>query len=274
MTDAASLMQAPEYEVLPFRSIVDQAEHLPPGATVTVTSSPAQGMGETVKYATGLARRGFSVVPHLAARSIADDAELTSILDALGEAGIGRVFVVAGDDERAGEFPDGLSLIRAIQAIGYRLPMIGIPGYPDGHPFIPGPTLLQALLDKQPYAGYVTTQMCFDPAVIARWIASVRQQGITLPIHIGMPAPAPLARLATIGARIGVGDSIRFLTRHKGLLGRLVKGRSYRPDELLDGLEEVLADPLSKVEALHVYTFNEIEAFEAWRTEYLAEIGG
>jgi methylenetetrahydrofolate reductase (NADPH) len=262
------LLRRPEFELLPLRSAIDQIDFLPEAATVTITASPTKGIEPALEYATELARRGFGVVPHIAARSIGDQAHLSQVLDTLTEADIRRIFVIGGDAKQAGEFSDALSLIQAIEALGYPLPEIGVAAYPGGHPFIPDDVLRQALKDKQPYASHMTTQMCFDPAIISNWISEVRADGITLPIHLGMPGVAPLHKLISISARIGVGDSVRFLSKHKGLLRR----GTYSPDKLIMGLGEVIADPSAKIEALHVYTFNQVESSEAWRKDWLATL--
>ena len=262
------LLQRPEFELLPLRSAIDQIDFLPEAATVTITASPTKGIEPALDYATELARRGFAVVPHIAARSIGDQAHLSQVLDTLTEADIRRIFVIGGDAKEAGEFSDALSLIQAIEALGYPLPEIGLAAYPGGHPFIPDDVLRQALKDKQPYASHMTTQMCFDPAIISDWISDVRADGITLPIHLGVPGVAPLHKLISISARIGVGDSVRFLSKHKGLLRR----STYSPDKLIMGLADVIADPSAKIEALHVYTFNQVESSEAWRKDWLATL--
>jgi methylenetetrahydrofolate reductase (NADPH) len=262
------LLQRPEFELLAFRSTIDQIDFLPEAATVTITASPTKGIEPALEYATELARQGFAVVPHLAARSISDQEHLSQVLDTLTEADIRRIFVIGGDAKQAGEFSDALSLIQAIEALGYPLPEIGVAAYPGGHPFIPDDLLRQALKDKQPYASHMTTQMCFDPAIISNWISEVRADGITLPIHLGMPGVAPLHKLISISARIGVGDSVRFLSKHRGLLRR----SAYSPDKLIMGLADVIADPSAKIEALHVYTFNQVESTEAWRRDWLATL--
>jgi methylenetetrahydrofolate reductase (NADPH) len=269
-----SLFLKPEFEMLPFRSAIDQIDFLPEAATVTITASPAKGIEATLEYATKLAQRGFDVVPHIAARSIADGAHLSRILDTIAEADIGRIFVVGGDSTDAGDFPDGLSLIQAIESLDYPLPEIGVAAYPDGHPFISYEALRQALKDKQPYASYMTTQMCFNPVIISNWIADVRSDGITLPIHLGMPGVGSIPKLISIAAKIGVGDSARFLSRHRGLLGRLTRQSTYSPDRLAMGLSQVIADPTADIEVVHFYTFNQVESSEAWRQDWLEAIDG
>jgi len=268
------LFLKPKFELLPFRSAIHQSEFLPEAATVTITASPAKGIEPVLEYAATLAQRGFDVIPHIAARSVADEANLERILDTIAQAGIARIFVIGGDSTDPGDFPDGLSLIQAIAGSGYPLPEIGIPAYPDDHPFISHETLRQALRDKQPYASYMTTQMCFDPLTISNWIANIRSDGITLPIHVGIPGVAPIHKLINVSTQIGVGDSARFLLRHRRLLGRLMRRSTYSPERLAMGLSEVIADPTANIEALHIFTFNQVESFEEWRQDWLAANDG
>jgi methylenetetrahydrofolate reductase (NADPH) len=43
----------------------------------------------------------------------------------------------------------------------------------------------------------------------------------------------------------------------------------YSPDRLFEGLKPGFAEPESKIQGLHIYTFNEVERTEAWRREML-----
>jgi methylenetetrahydrofolate reductase (NADPH) len=158
--------------------------------------------------------------------------------------------------------------------IGHPLGEVGIPGYPQGHAFITDRRLLEALRAKAAFASYVTTQLCFDPVAIGRWIAARRAEGITLPIHVGVPGVAEPQKLLTIAARIGVADTHRFLVKNVRFVTRLVRsGGFYRPDGLLEGLAPYAADPAAGIEGLHLYTFNAVEATEGWRRAYLDRLG-
>lgn len=265
----ARVIGAPKFELIPLRNVQEQAAFLPPGATVTVTASPAKGIEATVELAEVLQGKGFRSVPHLSARMIRDRGHLRELLARLEAAGIERAFVVGGDADAPGEFRDGLSLLRAMAEAGHGLREIGVPGYPQGHPDIPDDRLLQALVDKQPFVHYLTTQLCFDARAIASWIAARRAAGMTLPVHLGLPGVAELHKLMLISARIGVADSRRFLTKNTRLVGRLVRPGGYSPNGLLADLGPVMADPVAKIEGLHIYTFNQVETTEAWRRRYL-----
>jgi methylenetetrahydrofolate reductase (NADPH) len=270
----ARILANPAFELVPLKNAIDQAAFLPARATVTVTSSPAKGIEATVALCEQLQAAGFRAVPHLSARQVRDRAHLVELIAWLEGAGVDRAFVVGGDAKEPGDFPDGLSLLRAMEEIGHPLSEIGIPCYPQGHAFIADRLLLEALRDKAAYASYMTTQLCFDPGAIASWIAARRADGISLPVHVGIPGVADPHKLLAISARIGVADTHRFLTKNIRFVARLMRsGGFYRPDGLLEGIAPHAADPAAKIVEVHLYTFNAVEATEAWRRTFLGKLG-
>ena len=237
---------------------------------MSVTASPAKGIEATVALCEALQARGFRAVPHLSARMVRDRAHLRDLIAWLEGAGVDRAFVVGGDEKEPGDYPDGLSLLREMAEIGHPLAEIGIPCYPQGHSFIPDAPLAQALRDKAAYASYMTTQLCFDPVAIGSWLAARRAEGLTLPVHIGLPGVAEPHKLLAITARIGVADTHRFLTKNARFVARLIRsGGYYRPDGLLDGLAPIVANPAAGVADVHLYTFNNVAATEAWRRRFI-----
>jgi methylenetetrahydrofolate reductase (NADPH) len=64
---------------------------------VSVTCLPHHGPARTVAASVELARLGYDVVPHLAARSIARQAELHLFLKQLRHEGVSELFLIAGD---------------------------------------------------------------------------------------------------------------------------------------------------------------------------------
>jgi methylenetetrahydrofolate reductase (NADPH) len=269
----ARLLDAPTFELIPLKHAIDKAAALPPGSTVSVTTSPAKGIEATVALSEQLQAHGFRAVPHISARMIRDRAHLADLIVWLEGAGVDRAFVVGGDAKEPGAYPDGLSLLREMAEIGHPLSEIGIPGYPQGHAFIADKALQDALRDKAPFASYITTQLCFDPAAIGAWIAARRAEGITLLVHVGVPGVAEPQKLLTIAARIGVADTHRFLVKNVRFVTRLIRsGGFYRPDGLLEGLATAAGDPALAITGLHIYTFNAVEATEGWRRSTLATL--
>jgi methylenetetrahydrofolate reductase (NADPH) len=267
----ARILRDPTFELIPLKNVREQAAALPRGATVSVTASPGKGIEATVELAAELEGTGLRAIPHLSARMIRDRAHLADLLARMADAGIDRAFVVGGDADEPGEFMDGLSLLRAMADLG-RLPKeLGCPCYPDGHPDIPTPALERALRDKAPFVQYMTTQLCFDPRVIATFIAARRAEGNELDVKVGIPGVAEIPKLLSISARIGVKNATKFVAKNAGLVGALLKsGGIYKPNGLLKGLTPVIADPAARIVGLHVYTFNNVPATEAWRQEALA----
>jgi methylenetetrahydrofolate reductase (NADPH) len=269
----ARVLAQPTFELVPLKSAIDHADDLPPGATVSVTASPAKGIEATIALCEALQARGFRAVPHLSARMVRDRAHLRDLIAWLEGAGVDRAFVVGGDEKEPGDYPDGLSLLREMAEIGHPLAEIGIPCYPQGHAFIADAPLAEALSDKAAFASYMTTQLCFDPTAIGSWLAARRAEGLTLPVHIGLPGVAEPHKLLAITARIGVADTHRFLTKNARFVARLIRsGGFYRPDGLLEGLAPTVADPVAGVVAVHLYTFNNVAATETWRRRYLESL--
>jgi methylenetetrahydrofolate reductase (NADPH) len=269
----ARALEEPTFELLPLRSAHAQSAYIPAGTWVSVTASPSKGLDATVELALALEARGYRAIPHLSARMVRDRAHLRGILERLLDGGVDRAFVVGGDSADAGDYPDGLSLLRAIADLGVVLSNVGIPCYPEGHSFIPDDRLLQALVDKAPFAHYMTTQLCFDAGAIRSWIAARRAEGLRLPVQIGVAGAVEPHRLLAVSAKIGVRDTGRFLARNIGFVGRLLRsGGFYRPDGLLDQLAPLFEDPVADVRWVHLYTFNQVETTDAWRRRYLESL--
>ena len=266
------LIASPKFELIPLSGAAEKAEQLPHASTVTVTASPSHGIEATLDLAESLADRGHIVVPHLSAHMIRDRAHLSEVIGRCREAGLARAFVVGGDAKDKGEFHDGSMLLRAIDEHGHPFTEIGVPGYPDGHVDIASERLLKVLIAKQRYAHYMTTQMCFEPGAIVSWIVAMRAAGVTLPVHIGVPGVTELTKLMTISARIGVADSARYLRKNKRMVGSLLTPGKFGPDSLLEGLGPALVDPDAKIEALHLFTFNQVQATVDWQQRMLASL--
>jgi len=156
----ARLLTAPTFELIPLKTSMTQAAFLPPGSTVSVTASPAKGIEATVALCEQLQAAGFRAVPHLSARMVRDRAHLVDLIAWLEGAGVDRAFVVGGDAKEPGAYPDGLALLRGMADIGHPLSEIGIPAYPQGHPFIADGPILEALHAKAAFA-----EMGADPIV-------------------------------------------------------------------------------------------------------------
>jgi methylenetetrahydrofolate reductase (NADPH) len=266
----AELLARPRYEVIPLDGVEEKVlAHVPTEVKVTVTTSPRKGLEPTLQLAEKVAGHGYAVVPHLAARHVRDRGHLAELVERLRAFGVTDVLVMAGDaEEPAGEFDGSLPLLRALTELGQPFHDVGITGYPESHAFISDDATIRSMFDKEQFATYIVSQICFDPDVTAAWVAAVWKRGTHLPIHIGLPGPVPRSKLLRVSARIGVGDSIRFLRTHRGWLGRTFRG-AFDPAALVEGLEQSLEHPRPNVAGFHLFTFNDLETTERWRQELL-----
>jgi methylenetetrahydrofolate reductase (NADPH) len=270
----ARALEDPISELIPIEPLPDQVPHLPPGARVSVTASPHKTIEATVDAARDLQAAGFRAMPHLAAHMVRDRSHLADLLASARDGGLTRAFVVGGDSHDPGDFRDGLSLLRAMDELGHPFTHLGCPAYPQGHPDIPRPALLAALRDKAPYVEHVTTQLGFDTAAIATWVGERRAEGFAPSIVIGVPGVADPQKLLSIASRIGVADAKRFVTKNlRFVVGLARSGGFYKPTKFVAGVAPLLADPAAGVTGLHLYTFNAVEATEAWRREQLERLG-
>jgi methylenetetrahydrofolate reductase (NADPH) len=267
----ADMLASARYEVLPTPSVEDKIhEHLGQDRTVTVTASPAKGIEATLALTERLARAGYHAVPHLAARMISGRSELAEICARMREAGVRTVFVPGGDqDPPAGDYTAALDLLEDLTALGRPFEEVGITGYPESHPTISDDLTVQAMWDKRRHATHVVSNLTFDAEVIRVWLNRMRARGITMPMLLGMPGPIERTKLLAMATRIGVGDSTRFLAKHKGTFARLAAPGGFTGERFLEQCAPALARPEALVTGLHVYTFNQIAETEAWRRDYL-----
>jgi methylenetetrahydrofolate reductase (NADPH) len=263
------VLEHAKFELIPLKNVLDQSAFLPDGATVSVTASPVKALEDTIDLAAELQHRGFDVIPHLSARTTRDHAHLERLVTRLDDLQIRKVFVIGGDADDPGEFFDAGSLLKAMADLGVVFDEIGIGSYPEGHHVFDDETARLALHDKQRHATYMTTQMCFDGDAVTSWLAKMRADGIVLPAVVGVHGVADRLKLMRISARIGVGRSMKFLSRHRGLLRSFIEPGRYSPDELLEDMAATLDDPTANVAGVHIYTFNQVETTERWRQAYL-----
>lgn len=244
-------------EIIPTDSILPKVQaQVPAGSTLTVTCLPHHGVGTTVRASVQLAQLGYKVIPHLAARSIESRVQLAGMLRDCEAAGITEVFAIGGDaPEAAGPYGTGSRLMEDIADLTGGTMAIGVAGYPEGHPKHNELTMLDALLEKQHLASNVVTQMCFSAPRIGWYAELLRREGVDLPIWAGVAGAVPRAKLVSLATKIGVGPSLKFLSRKGPLARRLLNAGSYSSRSLvseLAAMEPALA-------GIHLYTFNNVE---------------
>jgi methylenetetrahydrofolate reductase (NADPH) len=267
------LLENARYEVLPTASVEDTVlEHLGTELPVTVTASPSKGLEATLDLTERLTGHGYTAIPHLAARMVRDKAELTEICERLTGKGISRVFVPAGDADPPGTYPDAVSMLQDLAELGRPFEQVGVTGYPESHPTISDDMTIQSMWDKRRYATHVVSNLTFDPEVLTTWVRRMRSRGITMPLLLGIPGPVDRTKLLSMATKIGVGESTRFLVKHKGTFARLAAPGGFTGERFLRKVAPALSPPEMHVEGLHVFTFNQIAETEIWRRGLLERL--
>jgi methylenetetrahydrofolate reductase (NADPH) len=267
------LLESARYEVLPTPSTEAKVlEHLPTDRTVTITASPGKGLEATFDLTERLAGHGYPVVPHIAARMVSGRAELAEICDRLTGKGITKVFIPGGDAEPAGDYADAFSLLEDLADLGRPFEQVGITGYPETHPTISDDVTVQSMWDKRRHATHIVSNLTFDPKAIASWVTRLRARGVTMPLLLGIPGPVDRAKLLATATKIGVGESTRFLTKHKGTFVRLAAPGGFTGERFLEQCAPSLTTENARAEGVHVFTFNQIAETEAWRTRVIEQL--
>jgi methylenetetrahydrofolate reductase (NADPH) len=253
------------FEVLPLGRSEEEAAQLDEPVRLTVTCSPRHGPDRSVEVARRLGALGHAVTVHLAARMVRDRAHVDELLAAMAEAGVEDVLLIGGDATPPhGSYSSAVDLLPVIAEHPRRPAEIGIAGYPEGHPLVDDGTLAEVLERKSGLASYITTQLCFEPETLLTWIRETRERGVSLPILVGTPGVVDRRRLLEVSVRIGVGPSLAFVRKQRGLR-RLLGSATGTADRLYDAIAPRLDDPELSIAGLHFYTFNQL--VDTWRWE-------
>lgn len=258
------------YEIVPTKSIDQAIADLPPGAHVSVTCSPTKGIATTLEYTEQLIASGHRPVPHLAARLVEGPSHAAELAAWLREHHLREVFVIAGDaPEAVGPYEGALPFISDLLAADPGVARVGITGYPDGHSIFDRAEASrqlhakQALLAEAGVGGWVSTQMCFDEHAIRTWLKAERTAGLTLPVQLGVPGVVDRTRLMTMGTRLGIGASMRYLSKNRSTVMRLMAPGGYDPTEIVVAFAGDAAE--LGIESLHSFTVNAVADTRAWQ---------
>jgi methylenetetrahydrofolate reductase (NADPH) len=235
---------------------------LPAGTSVYVPFLPRATIADTARACARLTAQGLRPVPHVTARAVANRTKLTESLSRLAETGADSLLLIAGDRRRpAGPYKSTLEILDTglLQQHGFR--HIGVAGHPEGHPVAGAEVLLDALRRKSEYARetgsamWIVTQFAFSAQPVLSWLEHVRDEGIDLPVRVGLPGPAKVKTLLRYAVQCGVAASSHMLARRPGAVSRLL-GR-WSPDEMLCALARYssMAPQAQRIAGIHAFPF-------------------
>ena len=271
--DVQDLVRNAVFEIIPLNSAPAAIDALPAASRVSVTASAAKGQDATLALAEELIERGHHVIPHLSARLTRDRTHVRELAAWTKDNGVTTAFVIGGDAPEPGAYPDALGFLQDLFEHDHGLNTVGVAAYPDGHPLINEEVRRAALFNKQELLaqagvrGYCSTQMCFDPDQIVSWLKAERIEGLTLPVHLGIAGAVERTKLLTIGTRLGIGQSLRYLRKNRRSMAKLLGSSAHDPSYLLEALGSQLI-PLG-IEGLHIFTFNQVDTTAAWHQALL-----
>ncbi len=245
---------------------------LRPGTRVFVTYLSNTSFEGTVAAVAAVADEGMRPVPHLAARSVADLAELDRKVGRLVDAGATELLVVAGSVNRpAGEISETQQVLDSGALQHHGITRVHVAGHPEGNKDIGEPGLARALVAKNRWADetgietHLVTQFGFAAEPVIEWERRIRAEGNHLPIHVGLPGLATPAKLLKFGLACGVGPSLKVLRKQAGSLRKLATASVYYPDQTLAGVADAIAsDTETRLAAIHVFPFGVVAETTAW----------
>ncbi len=258
------------YELVPMKSVDQAIAALPPASYVSVTCSPVKGIPLTQEYTERIANAGHNVVPHFSARMVENKEEVAALAAWVKAHELDEVFVIAGDSpEAAGPYEGALEFIREFLEHDSGVQRVGITAYPDGHALIDQSVIDEALLAKQALLaeygvdGWASTQMCFDEEKIRSWLLGERARGFALPVRLGVPGVVDRARLMSMGTRLGIGSSLRYLSKNRSTVMKMMAPGGYDPTDIVTAFADD-AEQLG-IAGLHSFTFNAVAETVQWQ---------
>lgn len=218
---------------------------------------------------------GLKPIPHVPARFVRDEEDLKSRIGAFAEkAGVTNILCIGGGaPQPIGKFSAAIQLMETGVFEANGLKRIGIAGHPEGNPDITKihgeAALLAALKTKQAWlkekniSGFIATQFLFDAGPLALWAGQLREQGIDLPLHVGVPGPATIKTLVRYAAMCGVGNSARFIRKQALNITKLLSVSE--PTEFVDQLALLHFDkPELGIAGPHLYPFGGFDKMFDW----------
>ena len=248
---------------------------LPKNTRVYLAHLETEDISAMIATAKRLNREGFTVMPHIPARLIQNQATLNDWISMYqNEAGVDEALLLAGGSKKpVGDFGSSIQLIESglFDKAGFK--RLHVAGHPEGSKDIDpsGGTksVTEALSWKQEFSKRtdasmaIATQFCFDAGVVKKWADSIKENGIDIPIHIGIAGPAKLQTLLKFSVECGIGPSMKVLTKRAKDLTTLLL--PYKPTQILNELAEYKSkDPESNIEQVHFFPIGGIKQTVDW----------
>ena len=264
-------------EVMPrtAEKVEDFTELLPAGTRVYIAHIEGTPIEEMVATAKRLSADGYNVMPHFPARIIKDEATLADwIARYQGEAGVEQALLLAGGvAEPYGDYHSSMQLLQSGLFGKADFKHLHVAGHPEGNRDIDkdgsNTLVMDALRWKQTFADTsdasmaLATQFAFEAGPIIKWADSIKEAGISIPIHIGIAGPAKLQTLIKFAIACGVGPSLKVLQKRAMDVTKLLL--PYEPTDVLTELAaHKAANPDFNITNVHFFPLGGIKTNANW----------
>ena len=255
-------------------------EILPINTRVYIAHLETENIATMVATAKRINEEGFTVMPHVPARIIQNQTMLNDWISMYqNEAGVKEALLLAGGSTKpVGDYDSSMQLIESglFDKAGFK--RLHIAGHPEGSKDIDPDggmkNVSEALSWKQEFSNRtdadmaIATQFCFDADVVNKWAKNIQEDGIDIPIHIGIAGPAKLQTLLKFSVECGIGASMKILTKRAKDLTKLLL--PYKPTQMLTDLSEYKSkDPTLNIEQVHFFPIGGIKQTTDWLKEVL-----
>ena len=272
-----AFLQDYSIEVMPrtAEKVEDFTTLLPAGTRVYIAHIEGTPIEDMVATAKRLSADGYNVMPHFPARIIKDKATLADwIARYQGEACVEQALLLAGGvAEPYGDFHSSMQLLESglFGKAGFK--HLHVAGHPEGNRDIDkdgtNTIVMDALRWKQAFAETsdasmaLATQFAFEAGPIIAWAKSLKDAGITIPIHIGIAGPAKLQTLIKFAIACGVGPSLKVLQKRAMDVTKLLL--PYEPTDVLTELAaHKAAHPDFNITHVHFFPLGGIKTNAEW----------
>jgi len=243
---------------------------LPAATRVYVTDVGVDPVCDIVTACRKIHDMGYTPVPHIPARRIESAGALDTRLASLtSEAGVNDILLIAGEaDRQMGPYSRSMALLETGLMDKYGIAHIGIAGHPEGNVAYGNDDVMNVLREKADFASNsdaqfrIVTQFGFDGGKFVQWAQAVADQGIQLPIHLGVAGPAKVTTLIKYAALCGVGNSLSFFKKRTGAIAQLATKHS--PEDVVDPIEKAWRENTGNIAQMHVFPFGGLKASSDW----------
>jgi methylenetetrahydrofolate reductase (NADPH) len=102
--------------------------------------------------------------------------------------------------------------------------------------------------------------------VLVRWLEGLRARGIAQPAYVGVVCPVERLRLLEISTKIGVGTSLRFLRKQRGI-ATLFRKPADTAARFYDRVAPAVDRGDHGLAGFHFFTFNDLLGTREWYEE-------